>query len=178
MDSERYKEWVEVSLNWRRDHVRDAHLPHYIQILGIVDAEIRGIRKEDVYGGVLDADDILKLGRAQIYAHLWVLGAYELVRMIAERVRNDPSLTTPAAAEVIKEPKRLFERVRIPLAKLEPSRRNETDFPVAFAGICSEGLCWMVADDVIITQRELSDILLKMWKAVSPNADPNQALDA
>lgn len=173
MDRERYEDWVRVSFRWVRGPDRDTGLPHHIQTLGIEDAELRDIRKNDFYDDqgkpLEDEFGILLLERWQIRAHLWVLGAYELVRMISERVRKDPSLTTDVAIEKIHETKRQLERVRVPLAKLEPSRRNAlTDFPVAYAGISSEGLAWKVAEGVVITQRQLSDLLWEMFTYIRP----------
>jgi hypothetical protein len=54
-------------------------------------------------------------------SYLWVLGAYELVRAIDEKCRNDPSLVSEAQAAHIKQTKVEFERVRIPLAKISAS---------------------------------------------------------
>lgn len=173
MDFDRYDDWVRVSFRWIRDLERDQGLPHHIQMLGIEDAELRNIGKADlfdVHGRPLEDEfGILLLERWQIRAHLWVLGAYELVRMLSQRVREDPSLTTDKAIETIHDTKRLFERVRIPLAKLEPSRRNTlTDFPAAYAGVGVDGLAWKVADGVIISQRQLSDSLWEMFTWIWP----------
>lgn len=173
MNYKRYEDWVQVSFRWIRDIDRDEGLPHHIQMLGIEDAELREIGKQNLFDNqgrpLKDEFGILLLERWQIRAHLWVLGAYELVRMLSERVHNDHSLTTDKAIEKIHETKRQFERVRVPLAKLEPSRRNVlTDFPVAYAGIGSEGLAWKVADDVIISQHQLSDLLWEMFTYIWP----------
>jgi len=55
---------------------------------------------------------------------LWLLGAYEIVRVMDERI-NPPPQTNCIE---IKELKRLFERVRIPLAKLQHPRRQKVNF--------------------------------------------------
>lgn len=175
MNYERYEEWVRISFRWIRDSDRDQELPHHIQMLGIEDAELCDIGKQDIFDNegrpLVDKFGICILEKWQIRAHLWVLGAYELVRMISERVHKDCSLTMEEAIEKIQETKRQFERVRIPLAKREPSRRNAlTDFPVAYAGIGSEGLAWKIADDVVISQRQLSDALWEMFAYVRPRA--------
>jgi hypothetical protein len=151
-------------------------------MLGIEDAELREIGKQNLFDNqgrpLMDEFGILLLERWQIRAHLWVLGTYELVRMLSERVRMNHSLTTEKAIEKIHETKRQFERVRIPLAKLEPSRRNAlTDFPVAYAGIGCEGLAWKVADGVIISQRQLSDLLWEMFTYILPSQH-NKSLES
>lgn len=188
MNFERYQDWVRVSFRWARDEESAYQVPHYVQTLGIVDAELRGIRKQDLFNpdGSPKEDEfgILKLEHYQIKAHLWVLGAYELVRMISQRVREDESLTTDASIEIIHNSKKQFERVRIPLAKLEASKRNKSDFNIAFAGIGPDGLAWKVADDCIISQEYLSDLLHQMMASIwpreynhliQPNADVSEA---
>jgi hypothetical protein len=173
MKFERYQDWLRVSFRWARDEESAYQVPHHVQILGIVDAELRGIRKHDLFNsdGSPKEDEygILKLEHYQIKAHLWVLGAYELVRMISQRVREDESLTTDSAIQIIHNTKKEFERVRIPLAKLEASKRNKkSDFNIAYAGIGLDGLAWKVADDCIISQEYLSDLLYKMMASIWP----------
>ncbi|MHB8455407.1 MAG: hypothetical protein ACYDDO_12085 [Acidiferrobacterales bacterium] len=173
MVCERYKDWVRVSFHWIRDEDSAFQVPHHIQILGIEDAELRGIRKCDLFhtDGLPKKDEhgILFHERYQIKAHLWVLGAYELVRMIAQRMKDDSSLTTDKAIDVIQDTKKLFERVRVPLAKMEASERNQkTDFNIAYAGIGPDGLAWKVSDETIISQEQLSNALHRMLATISP----------
>jgi hypothetical protein len=179
MNYTRYGEWVTRSFRWIRAN-KDSGLPHHIQMLGIVDAELRGIRYPDIFNEenipIEDEYGILKLERFQIKAHLWVLGAYELVRMISQRVRENPELASDSSILEIQETKKLFERVRVPLAKLEASKRHEkTDFEVAFAGVGPEGLGWKINEDLIIYQEELSDRLFAMFSAIWPRVyqDPH-----
>lgn len=167
-----YEKWVTRSFRWLREE-KDSHLPHHIQMLGIVDAELRGVRREDIFDSagkpVEDSDGILVLERHQIKAHLWVLGAYELVRMISQRLRENEELASSESIEKVTETKKLFERVRIPMAKLEPSKRHErTDFEVAYAGMGPKGLGWLVAPDTIIYQEELSEKLYEMFSFMKP----------
>ncbi|WP_146680418.1 hypothetical protein [Oceanococcus atlanticus] len=173
MNQERYEDWVRVSFRWVRDTDRDKGLPHHIQMLGIVDAELRDIRIPDLFsqdGKPLEDDDgILKLERAQIKAHLWVLGAYELVRMISQRLRENPELAITESRTAIDRAKSDLSRVRIPLAKLEASKRNEkTDYQVAYAGIGPAGLAWKVADNTWVYQHDLSDSLWTALCALKP----------
>ena len=172
MDYSVYEKWVTKSFRWIREE-KDSHIPHHVQMLGIVDAELRGIRREDIFDSsgrpVEDSDGILVLERHQIKAHLWVLGAYELVRMISQRLRENEDLARPERVEKVVEAKKLFERVRIPMAKLEPSKRHgKTDFEVAYAGMGPKGLGWKVSPEVIIYQEELSDKLYEMFTYMWP----------
>jgi len=95
-------------------------------------------------------------------SYFWVLGAYELVRVLDQRVREgDPFCTKNFPG--VKSLKLRFERIRIPLAKLEPSRRNKaTDFRIAVPVFNSESksTAWIVAQNVVISRRELADELL------------------
>lgn len=180
MDLGRYEEWVKRSFRWARDPERDLGLPHHVQLLGIVDAEIHGLRQENFYGDggrpIEDEYGILVLERAQIRAHLWVLGSYEYVRMITQRVDEDPSLATDEAIAKIKETKLLFARLRIPLAKLEPAGRHiDTDYSVALPGVGPKGLGWKVNDSLIIYQEELSDAFLAMLSAIRPRSGSDDA---
>ncbi len=89
--------------------------------------------------------------------------------MVSQRVREDPELASDASLLEIQETKKLFERVRVPLAKLEPSKRHEkTDFEVAFAGVGPEGLGWKINEDYIVYQEELSDRLFAMFSVLWP----------
>ena len=104
MDYSVYEKWVTKSFRWMREE-KGSHIPHHVQMLGIVDAELRGIRQEDVFDSSgrpkEDADGILALERHQIKAHLWVLGAYELVRMISQRLREHEELAQPESIEKV-----------------------------------------------------------------------------
>lgn len=172
MDYSVYEMWVTKSFRWIRED-KDSHIPHHVQMLGIIDAELRGIRNEDIFdpsgSPKEDADGILSLERQQIKAHLWVLGAYELVRMISQRLRESAELAESESIERVAETKKLFERVRIPMAKLEPSKRREkTDFEVAYAGMGPKGLGWKVSPDTVIYQEELSEKLYEMFSCMWP----------
>ncbi|TNE99365.1 MAG: hypothetical protein EP322_03370 [Bacteroidetes bacterium] len=180
MNYERYEDWVRVSFKWIRDAERDAALPHHIQLLGIEDAELRGIRYRDIFDEdgtpKEDSHGILLVERYQIKAHLWVLGAYEVIRMLSQRVREDSTLTSDAAIKAIQSTKKLFERVRIPIAKLEASKRHQkTDYQVALPGMGPNGIAWKVSDDVIISQEALSDKFHKMMTTIKPPKHNNSS---
>ena len=58
--------------------------------------------------------------------------------------------------------KKEFNRLRIPLAKMEPaSAHKETDSHIAYPAINRQkGIAWQVAQNVYITRQELADRLL------------------
>lgn len=172
MDHERYSQWVRRSFRWVREE-KDKHLPHHVQMLGIVDADLRGLRHSDLFdldGRPLEDEyGILLLERYQIQAHLWLLGAYEFVRMLNQRLRDRPEYASDESIAKVIETKKLFERVRMPLAKLEAAKRfSETDYEIAYAGIGERGLGWKVADAVVIYQEDLSNALFDMLCHLRP----------
>jgi hypothetical protein len=174
MDRDRYEEWVKCSFRFIRDPERDLDLPHHIQLLGIIDADIHGIRKSELFtedgSAIEDEDGVLLMERAQILAHLWVLGTYEHIRMLTQRIQENPQLVANSSALVVEETKRIFERIRIPLAKREASRRHSSsDYQVALPGVGSRGIAWKIADNVIVSQEELSDAFLRMLASLKPH---------
>ncbi|WP_246356603.1 hypothetical protein [Pseudomonas gingeri] len=95
-------------------------------------------------------------------SYLWVLGAYEVVRTLTQRMSenqcNDPS----QVFENFRQVKTRFARVRVPLAKFEPaSIHKKTDSHIAYPGFSFNlGIAWQVSEGVIVSRRELSDALL------------------
>lgn len=158
-DQERLKKWVDVSLRlWAFNSL----MPITFQGLGRIDAKLI---KEDEY--------ILKHGTSRAPAgtmndqitlsYLWVLGAYELIRTMDQSIRNQENADAHIR-EVVKQVKWKFERVRVPLAKFEASRRHkDTDISVAYPSINTElGISWRVSFDTWVSRRELSDAFLDM----------------
>lgn len=88
------------------------------------------------------------------FSYLWVLGAYELVRAIDQRCRDNPRLLGNQLTTKVTAVKHTFERLRIPLAKFEPSRSHQnTDSPIAYLALHKElGVSWHVATDVFISR--------------------------
>lgn len=107
-------------------------------------------------------DELAEVGGSIGLSHLWILGAYEAIRTIDQRFRE-----FGAAAENRKKAsvdlKHSYERLRIPLAKLEPSSRHKaTDYAFAHPGIDDErGIAWEVAKGVVISRSQLSDEFLE-----------------
>jgi hypothetical protein len=102
-------------------------------------------------------------------SYFWILGAYELVRVLDQRAREGDAFCSKTFPK-IKDVKHQFERIRIPLAKLEASRRNKaTDFQTAIPlfDFIKEGSSWIVAPNVAISRRELADQLLHQLTAAN-----------
>jgi hypothetical protein len=158
----RFEQWVEASIGFADLHTVATV---YMQGLGRLDIELlwtdanrqRRNGNSDLLSA-LETDLTLPIMLSQ----LWVLGAYELVRALDEKRRSNVlSLSLDLEHKLIAL-KRQFERLRIPLAKLEPADRwKKTDFDVAMPALHeTSGISWAVAPGVFIPRRELADELL------------------
>jgi hypothetical protein len=99
-------------------------------------------------------------------SYLWVLGLYEIVRTVSQRIRETPGLVEPAIRREIDEFKLRVERLRVPLAKMEPARRHEsTDFDHPVFAVHSEfGTAWFLTREHAVSRRELSDEFLRIFR--------------
>jgi hypothetical protein len=92
--------------------------------------------------------------------YTWVLAAYELVRTVSQRLdsTNRHSELTAKARSLKNE----FARLRVPFAKFEPaSTYKHTDYHFPIGCIQpNRGLCWAVAEGIVVSRMELSDGLL------------------
>jgi hypothetical protein len=79
-------------------------------------------------------------------------------------ITREASAGTPSpVAERLTAAKHLFERVRIPLAKFEASRRNPNDGSIAYPAISPlHGVAWLIADKTFVSRRQLSDAFLAL----------------
>jgi hypothetical protein len=166
MDHERYSHWVKSSFALARF---DQFMVPLIQQLGRIDCQLIA---EDHCFSQSSQDrratigESLKLTDRHTLSHLWVLGAYELVRTLDQRAQEQPTVVSSELRERIRDTKHLFARLRMPLAKMEPSRAHRaTDFRIAYPMLHDElGISWQVAPDIFISRRELSDALLSLVK--------------
>jgi hypothetical protein len=104
----------------------------------------------------------MKLTERFTLSHLWVLGAYELVRSICQRITENPAAVPEEVARTFEELKKEFNRLRVPLAKMEPaSAHKDTDSKIAFPALSpTRGIAWQVAEGVFINRQDLADSLL------------------
>jgi hypothetical protein len=102
---------------------------------------------------------------------LWILGAYEVVRTLDQRARNR-SLFDSQNRERIQSLKRRINRLRVPLAKLEPAGSNPDDDPVPLPAYSEDhGVAWKLQDDLYLSRRELADSFLQVLSTLpSPAA--------
>jgi hypothetical protein len=119
-----------------------------------------------------NADRALAFQEHLTLAYLWVLGGYELVRVVDQRYRDDPALAPEALRTRAKHVKKAFERVRIPLAKCEPSRvHRQTDSSFAWPAYHREqGVAWQVAPETFVSRAELAEALRDLAEAMPGGA--------
>lgn len=136
-----------------------------VQQLGRLD--VRLIQADETWpdrflDGNLTAEDSTVLHEHITLSYLWVLGAYEFVRTLCDRVSTDTEKTPEEIRNRLLQTKRHFTRVRVPLAKMEPaSLFADEDGPVAYPGLKRGlGVAWQLNQCTIISRRELSDDLL------------------
>jgi hypothetical protein len=168
IDQARYAEWVQLSHRVRKF---EPFMVVAVQGLGQLDAKLAAEDAEYLSDCNSDQDDLaqsLDLTERVTRSYLWVLGAYELVRSIDQRCRNDPSLVSAHVVTLISDTKTQFERVRVPLAKYEPARKfSTTDSTVAFPAIDrAKGVAWSVAAGTIISRDELAQCFRQMLLAL------------
>lgn len=97
--------------------------------------------------------------RLVTYAYLWVLGAYELTRALAQKTGNKDLIET----------KEKFARLRMPLAKPEASKKHaDTDYAFPLPAINKDTLepGWTLNPSLVVTRKELSDALIGSLKKV------------
>ncbi|ODT77908.1 MAG: hypothetical protein ABS69_08310 [Nitrosomonadales bacterium SCN 54-20] len=165
MDNMRFERWIRAS------HALATVEPFMtltVQGLGKIDLEL--FQKDQQYRklcidsnmGVQEATNFTDFFTL---SYLWVLGAYEVVRTITQRFKQTDGPTAPRYIKS-QELKKLFERVRIPLAKFEPSERyKKIDSKVAYPSLTFEhGIAWQVSEKDFISRGELSEAFIKFME--------------
>ena len=171
VDKERLKRWIQAS------HCVGNIEPFiivFIQDLGRLDSRlILGDERlcRSLIEGHTSIDEGLETTDHIMLSRLWVLGAYEVVRCLENKCRNNAELVGAELNCKLKELKHTYTRLRIPLAKLEPAESyKDIDSPIAYPAIHKNlGVSWQVAKDVYITRRELSDRLLCLLEDILKN---------
>jgi hypothetical protein len=104
---------------------------------------------------------MLELNDLLTQSYLWVLGAYEIIRSISQRLEGD------SRQQAARDAKYIFERVRMPLAKMETGKRFSGDSPIAYPALNMEhGIAWQVQQDVFISRFELSETFLRFLEGL------------
>jgi len=161
-EDSRLEQWVKASISTAKF---DAFMMPNIQGLGRLDINLiledrKLIDSFDKSRNDLEAN--MALTDHVTTSYLWVLGAYEAVRTMAQRIHENKDLVSEGVRQEFVRVKKAFNRVRVPLAKMEPAgAHKKTDSHIAYPGFDFEaGVAWRVSEDTIITRRYLSDQLL------------------
>jgi hypothetical protein len=160
---DRNESWVRGSFALAR---HDQWLVPVLQGLGRLD--VRLIDEDERFLHLSDEErstdaELIAFDELRTLSYLWVLGAYELIRTLHQRMRTSPRQVGTPAERAVGELKRTFNRLRVPLAKLEPSGSNPSDSPIAYPAIHpTKGAAWQIARDTFVTRLELSGALLDL----------------
>lgn len=115
--------------------------------------EARAIQSTDRHA--IEFNDLLT------QSYFWVLGAYEIIRSICERLDGD------SRQKEARDAKHIFERVRMPLAKMATANRYKADSPIAYPALnMRHGIAWQVQKDVFVTRFELSETFLSFLEGL------------
>ncbi|NWA10209.1 hypothetical protein [Pseudomonas gingeri] len=97
------------------------------------------------------------------HSYLWVLGAYELIRTIWQQLNEGKHPHAKTFRKLVED----FEKVRMPLAKLESPRKFKGNLPIARVAIARpEGVCWILSNKLVVSRIELSDLLIEALNKV------------
>ena len=167
-DVEIFERWVKVSIGLARFNT---HATVVVQGLGRLDAQLRSEDRRLVQQ-YADASDALNepdyLQDHLLHSYLWVLGAYELLRTLTQWVREGRGGLTEQDLTNLTQARNRFERLRIPLAKMEAAKRHrDTDGEIAYPGIdTAMGIAWRLNADLFVSRGELSEVFLETLEGI------------
>lgn len=130
-------------------------------------------------------------------SQLWVMGAYELLRTIVEQLKNNEKDDKKRHDECRKIVKRLkkrqgqktvellafkpdpfqkraqellqeYERLRMPIAKLQSANAFMAGNPIARPGLSCNGIGWIIRADMFVTRMELADKMIDVLNGYTP----------
>jgi len=161
MPDDRYQRWIDAS---SATSAVEPSMAHLIQGLGRFDCHC--IHEETRFAALSQEQASSMRERALLtdrvtLSYFWVLAAYELVRTLDQRWRIGATTLPDEFGNRVTALKRRMERLRVPIVKLETTRRFPTDNTLAYPTISRDfGVAWHVAQDSYVTRRELADQLL------------------
>jgi len=177
------QQWVTASFVVDKSYPLQFLLPQ-IQWLGMLDENIRQWETrnlEDPSAPNRTSDTaIMELSYWYFLSYLWVLGAYEVIRTLSQKVKDIQKVkkTRIFRKEIVRklaETRDFFAEARVPLAKLEPRRLKDHTTAIAFPMIFPEkGFGWRISSDISqpgrdISRRELSNAFLDLIKYMDKN---------
>jgi len=157
MDKKRYQEWTIGMMS-----VQGVHMWMYEVVKGLARIDAKLVDEDKWVSSVLDwniqsSEDVDRLSDHLTISGLWVMGAYEFVRTFRQRLKNNKHYQLAIFKDLVEK----YEKVRIPLAKLEAPRNFPELSVIARPAIqVGYGICWKVGEGEFITRRELADALI------------------
>lgn len=160
---ERFERWLKVSIGLARF---EEHLVSLMQDMGQMDAQLCTADAKIVQADSAQLNSIFDFDSIQHHrtqSYLWVLGAYEILRTLAQRIREGQSDDPPEVGARVNLARDRFARLRVPLAKFEAAGRHKaTDNHVAYPGLDLKcGIAWQLNESEVISRQELSDVFLE-----------------
>ncbi|WP_053180404.1 hypothetical protein [Pseudomonas kilonensis] len=160
---ERFERWLKASIGLARF---EEHLVSLMQDIGQMDAQLCASDARIVQADSAQLNSIFDFDSIQHHrtlSYLWVLGAYEILRTLAQRIREGQSDDPPEVGARVNLARDRFARLRVPLAKFEAAGRHKaTDHHVAYPGLDLKcGIAWQLNESEVISRQELSDVFLE-----------------
>lgn len=178
-----WQQWVTASFVVDKSYPLQFLLPQ-IQWLGMLDENIRQWEtknlEEPSAPNRTSETAIMELSYWYFLSYLWVLGAYEVVRTLSQKVKDIQKVkkTRIFSKEIVRklvETRDFFAEARVPLAKLEPRKLKDHTTAIAFPMIFPEnGFGWRISSDISqpgrdISRRELANAFLDLIKYIDEN---------
>lgn len=118
-----------------------------------------------------DGKPSFALPNALFMSYLWILGTYEVVRALRQRVKESPEKFTDDVAKIVDETCSFLTRIRVPLAKYEASGkyRNE-DVGVAFPIAIDGGIGWALNGRDAVMFSEIRTQICKFVNCIGSSA--------
>jgi len=173
MEENRHKEWLDSTGGFGQI---DLLLLNDALELGDLDAELILESNMIKINSELE-EEMFRKFRHFAVSRLWVIGAYELVRITKEILSRRRDEIDEKVIKKVKETLTLFGEVRVPLVKLE----KQGQFGKMFSGVPSKyefdknkGVGWRVVstykkklDIKVFYRRDLGDSLLDLFKTLN-----------
>lgn len=173
MDEKRLSEWIENSQGIMNIELL---LLSEVQGLGVIDVELLDELPKIKLGIEKSPQELSQLAKHIMLSKLWVIGTYEIVRVVQKMTKEKDSLK-PETKQKIKEYFTLITRLRVPLAKFEKSGNGHEEL---YSGIADSfidknlGVGWKIYEHQkkelkqhIFYRKELADKFLDLLKLIN-----------
>lgn len=167
MEKTRYSEWIDNSIGLM--HI-EMLLVGNAQGLGILDVDLIEEFTKLKINSQLDEDRLKKLRHITL-SELWVMGAYELIRLINE-INKQRNFLKENTKEKLKKTLTIFTEVRIPLTKFQKQGKEKRLYSkIATKNIFDpyKGVGWNFYDGKnkeIFYRKDLGDLFLELLKEI------------